>query len=58
MCVYLYMTKRNKHLKAGRPLKYGEETVRHSGFHCPKSKKDEIDCLIKTKLKTWEIKSQ
>ena len=40
---------------AGRPLKYGEKTVRHSGFHCPKSKKDEIDCLIKTKLKTWEV---
>ena len=56
MCVYLYMTKRNKYLKAGRPLKYGEETVRHSGFHCPKSKKGEIDCLIKAKLKTWEVK--
>lgn len=49
------MEKRNKYLKAGRPLKYGEPTLRHPGFYFPKSKKGEINKHIKSILKSWEL---
>ena len=40
--------------KAGRHLKYGEPTVRISVFLCPQSKAEEIQGMIKSKLKQWE----
>ncbi len=41
--------------KMGRPLLYGEQTIVYPGFHCPLSKKKDMDNLIKSQLKKWEV---
>ena len=48
------MKKRNKYLKVGRPLLYGEQTFVFSGFHCPISRKKEMQDHVNNKLKEWE----